>query len=168
MTCRNGRSVSRNVRVTSKETLLHANPAMRPDSAVRLVFGAASTVRRVARTQPETVGAAFRHVTAAIEAASRRVSTHHLFVYLCSSYVLPYRLWQRSEPSVFRLGSSIPNTCFVCVFFTCACIMTQAGHSHPPRLIAVTKGRSVDLVQEAYSHGARHFGENYVSLYFTV
>ena len=38
----------------------------------------------------------------------------------------------------------------------------QAGRSHPPRLVAVSKGRSVDLMQEAYSYGARHFGENYV------
>lgn len=35
----------------------------------------------------------------------------------------------------------------------------------PPRLVAVSKGQPVDLVQEAYSYGLRHFGENYVSVH---
>lgn len=41
----------------------------------------------------------------------------------------------------------------------------QAGRSLPPRLVAVSKGQPVDLVQEAYSYGVRHFGENYVSIH---
>lgn len=43
--------------------------------------------------------------------------------------------------------------------------VVQAGHSMPPRLVAVSKGQTVDLVQEAYSYGIRHFGENYVSVH---
>ena len=33
-----------------------------------------------------------------------------------------------------------------------------------PRLVAVSKTKPLDLVQEAYVAGHRHFGENYVSL----
>ena len=32
-----------------------------------------------------------------------------------------------------------------------------------PRLVAVTKLKSLDYVIEAYDNGQRHFGENYVS-----
>ena len=32
-----------------------------------------------------------------------------------------------------------------------------------PRLVAVSKLKSLDYVIEAYDHGQRHFGENYVS-----
>ena len=39
----------------------------------------------------------------------------------------------------------------------------QAGHSVPPRIVAVSKGQPVQLVQEAYNCGTRHFGESYVS-----
>ena len=59
---------------------------MRPDSAVRLVFGAASAARKASRTQPDTVGTALQHVTATIESASKKVSekisSRYLF-YLC-------------------------------------------------------------------------------------
>ena len=48
---------------------------MRPDTAVRLVFGAASAVGKLARTQPDTVGTSLQHVAAVIETATGRVST---------------------------------------------------------------------------------------------
>uniref|UniRef100_A0A0B7AM08 Alanine racemase N-terminal domain-containing protein n=1 Tax=Arion vulgaris TaxID=1028688 RepID=A0A0B7AM08_9EUPU len=32
-----------------------------------------------------------------------------------------------------------------------------------PRLVAVSKTKSVDMIIEAYSAGQRHFGENYVA-----
>ena len=41
--------------------------------------------------------------------------------------------------------------------------MAQAGRALPPRLVAVSKGQPVELMHEAYTYGARHFGENYVS-----
>ena len=41
--------------------------------------------------------------------------------------------------------------------------LAQAGRPLPPRLVAVSKGRPVGLVEEAYGCGVRHFGENYVS-----
>jgi hypothetical protein len=67
---------------------------MRPNSAVRLVFGAASAaVAKVARRQqPDpgaVVGSAIRHVAAGIERTSRRVRETHtlpvtLFLLVCA------------------------------------------------------------------------------------
>eukprot|EP00741_Cyanophora_paradoxa_P018055 tig00021037_g17435.t1 len=39
---------------------------------------------------------------------------------------------------------------------------TAAGRSKPPRLVAVSKTKPVELLQGAYDAGQRHFGENYV------
>ena len=39
---------------------------------------------------------------------------------------------------------------------------TQCGRQ-PPRLVTVSKTQPVKKIGWAYSHGLRHFGENYVS-----
>jgi hypothetical protein len=64
---------------------------MRPDSAIRLVFGAASAARKATRIQPDTVGTALQHVRATIESTSRRVSegTSPLSILLVPLYYCP-------------------------------------------------------------------------------
>lgn len=142
---------------------------MRPDRAVRLAFSAATAVGKATLTQPDTVGASLQHVTATIESASRRVSegdhppNAQLTFFLLLLLLLPYRVWQRSEPSVYSKCSLLVHA-YVCMcsLFT---FLLQVGRSMPPRLVAVSKGQPVYIVQEAYSYGARHFGENYVSVH---
>uniref|UniRef100_A0A8C5PZE1 Pyridoxal phosphate homeostasis protein n=1 Tax=Leptobrachium leishanense TaxID=445787 RepID=A0A8C5PZE1_9ANUR len=43
---------------------------------------------------------------------------------------------------------------------------SQALPSIPPRLVAVSKTKPADMVIEAYKHGQRYFGENYVQELF--
>eukprot|EP00878_Enallax_costatus_P032182 GHUV01035295.1.p1 GENE.GHUV01035295.1~~GHUV01035295.1.p1 ORF type:complete len:107 (+),score=4.61 GHUV01035295.1:213-533(+) len=40
----------------------------------------------------------------------------------------------------------------------------RSGRSQPPRLVAVSKTKPVEAVQEAYDAGHRVFGENYVQV----
>ena len=53
-------------------------------------------------------------------------------------------------------------------YVLCIIPMAQVGRSVPPRIVAVTKGRSTNLVREAYNYGIHHFGENYVSTVYSV
>lgn len=48
------------------------------------------------------------------------------------------------------------------VFFVC--FSTKNLQYAKPRLVAVSKTKSVDMIIEAYDAGQRHFGENYVSM----
>ena len=83
---------------------------MRPDSAVRLLFGAASAaVGRAVRTPqlPDTVGASLQQVAAGIEAACRRVrmAVRTLCVLgFLSMLLLFFRPGKQSELSVTGLG----------------------------------------------------------------
>lgn len=38
----------------------------------------------------------------------------------------------------------------------------------PPRLVAVSKTKPAEMVIEAYNHGQRSFGENYVSTWLNL
>lgn len=41
-------------------------------------------------------------------------------------------------------------------------VLKQINRSEPPRVVAIGKWKPVELLQEAYEAGHRHFGENYV------
>ena len=49
------------------------------------------------------------------------------------------------------------NVVYVVIFW-------QTTGSDLPRLVAVSKKKSVEHIVAAYEYGQRHFGENYVSL----
>lgn len=42
------------------------------------------------------------------------------------------------------------------------------GELKEPRLVAVSKTKSIEMIEDAYNVGQKCFGENYVSLYSLI
>ncbi|KAH0623186.1 hypothetical protein JD844_031231 [Phrynosoma platyrhinos] len=86
-----------------------------------------------------------------------------------SCYFVPPRHWRDEVPLQQRLAARgvAPAGPIVILTFELAPSLSdkKAKHSLPdiqPRLVAVSKTKPAEMVIEAYNHGQRSFGENYV------